>query len=179
MSPSTALSAYKRAPSLEISQWHLGNLVTYLADASDTNGAYCLMEVLLQPGNEPPPHVHTREDELFYVIEGNFDAFAGEERFSVGAGGCVFLPRLKPHAFIVRSPELRMLALFSPGGIEEAFRVGNAPAKHLGLPENAITHSTANIEETARRMSGRGVRLLMPDEIENQLPSYHRMTSRT
>jgi len=175
----TALSAYKRAPSLEISQWHLGNLVTYLADASDTNGAYCLMEVLLQPGNEPPPHVHTREDELFYVIEGNFDAFAGEERFSVGAGGCVFLPRLKPHAFIIRSPELRVLALFTPGGIGEAFRVIDAPAKHLGLPENVITHSRFDIEETARRMSGRGVRLLTPDEIENQLPSYHRMTSRT
>jgi len=97
----------------------------------------------------------------------------------VGAGGCVFLPRLKPHAFIIRSPELRMLALFSPGGIEEAFRVGNAPAKHLGLPENAITDSTVDIEETARRMSGRGVRLLTLDEIENQLPSYHRMRSRT
>ena len=175
----TALSAYKRAPSLEISQWHLGNLVTYLADASDTNGAYCLMEVLLQPGNEPPPHVHTREDELFYVIEGNFDAFAGEERFSVGAGGCVFLPRLKPHAFVIRSPELRMLALFSPGGIEDSFRVIDVPAKHSGLPESVIMHSTVDLEETARRMSGRGVRLLTPDEIENQLPSYHRMTSRT
>ena len=173
----TALSAYKRAPSLEISQWHLGNLVTYLADASDTNGAYCLMEVLLQPGNEPPPHVHTREDELFYVIEGNFDAFAGEERFSVGAGGCVFLPRLKPHAFIVRSPELRMLALFSPGGIEDAFRVIDASARHPGLPESAITHSV-DIEETARRMNGRGVRLLEPDEIKDQMPSYHRMTGR-
>jgi len=179
MSLSTDLFAYKRAPSLEISQWHLGNLVTYLADTSDTNGAYCLMEVLMRPGNEPPPHVHTREDELFYVIKGKFDAFAGEERFSVDAGGCVFLPRLKPHAFIIRSPELRMLALFSPSGIEEAFRVNDAPAKHLGLPETAITHSTADIKETARRMSRRGVRLLTPDEIENQLPSYHRMRSRT
>jgi hypothetical protein len=133
------------------------------------------MEVLLQPGNEPSPHVHTREDELFYVIEGNFDVFAGQERFTVGAGGCVFLPRLKPHAFIIRSPELRMLALFSPGGIEEAFRVSDAPAKHLGLPENVIRRSTVRIEETARRMSGRGVRLLTPEEIEDQLPSYHRM----
>jgi hypothetical protein len=83
------------------------------------------------------------------------------------------------HAFIIRSPELRMLALFNPGGIEEAFRVGNAPAKHLGLPENAITHSTADLGETARRMKSRGVRLLTPDEIENQMPSYHRMANRT
>lgn len=176
MSLSTTLSAYKRAPSVGISQWHRGSLVTYLADTSDTDGGYCLMEVLLQPGNEPRPHVHSSENELFYVIKGNFDVFAGEEHFSVSAGGCVFLPRLKPHAFIIRSSELHMLALFTPGGIEEAFRVIDAPAKHLGLPENVITHSTADIEETARRMSGRGVRLLTPDEIKDQMPSYHRMT---
>ena len=57
---------------------------------------------MLAPGTEPPPHVHTREDELFYVLEREFDVYVGKGAFKVETGGCVFLPRSKPHAFIIR-----------------------------------------------------------------------------
>ena len=107
MSHLPILSAFKRAPSLDVSKWYMGSLITNLAEAGETNAAYCLMEALLKPGNEPPPHVHSREDELFYVIEGNFDVYVGAELFTVSQGSCVFLPRLKPHAFIIRSHQLR------------------------------------------------------------------------
>jgi quercetin dioxygenase-like cupin family protein len=69
------LKAFKRAPSLGLSQWENGNLTTNLAEKKDTNGAYFLMEAMLAPGTEPPPHVHTREDELPYVLEGAFDVW--------------------------------------------------------------------------------------------------------
>jgi len=49
-----------------------------LAEKKDTNGAFLLVEATLAPGTEPPPHVHTREDELFYVLEGKFDVYAGQ-----------------------------------------------------------------------------------------------------
>jgi quercetin dioxygenase-like cupin family protein len=140
----------------------------------DTNGAYYLMEAVLKPGNEPPPHVHSREDELFYVLEGSIIAFAGENDFSVGDGACVFLPRLKPHAFIIRSPLLRMLALFTPVGIEQGFRGISAPAEHMELPENAVTHSDVDPKEITERMSSRGVRLLSPEEVASQMPSCQR-----
>ena len=73
------LKAFKRTASLGLSMWHLGSLTTNLAEKRDTNGAFCLVEGTLAPGNEPPPHVHSREDELFYVLEGEFDVYVGEE----------------------------------------------------------------------------------------------------
>src|SRR5262250_1870115 len=67
---SSQLKAYKRATSLETSRWYMASLTTDLADKKDTNGAFYLVEATLAPGNEPPPHEHSREDELFYVLEG-------------------------------------------------------------------------------------------------------------
>jgi quercetin dioxygenase-like cupin family protein len=98
---SSPLTAFKRAPSLGLSQWESGNLTTNLAEKKDTNGAFFLVEAMLAPGTEPPPHVHTREDELFYVLEGEFDVYVGKEAFKVKTGECVFLPRFRPHAFVM------------------------------------------------------------------------------
>jgi quercetin dioxygenase-like cupin family protein len=150
----------------------MGMLLTNLTETSDTNGAFSLFEATLVPGTEPPPHVHSREDELFYVLEGEFDVYVGEEVFSGKAGGCIFLPRFKPHAFIIRSPRLRLLILFAPGGLEEAFRSGASPAQYLDLPSEAITYSMVEVEQTARRFSDYGARFLRPDEITAQLPLY-------
>ena len=119
---SSPLTAFKRAPSLGLSQWENGNLTTNLAEKKDTNGAFFLVEAMLAPGTEPPPHMHAREDEFFYVLEGEFDVYVGKEAFKVGTGECVFLPRFRPHAFVIRSPRLRVLALFTPAGLEEVFR---------------------------------------------------------
>jgi mannose-6-phosphate isomerase-like protein (cupin superfamily) len=174
MSHLSALSAFQRAPSLEISKWYRGNLVTNLAEARETDGAYCLMEAVLKPGNEPPPHVHSREDELFYVIEGSFDVYVGDEVFPVGQGGCVFLPRLTAHAFIIRSPRLKMLTLFTPGGLECAFGKESLPAQSLEVPAEAATYSTGAIEETVRRLNEYGVHILSPEEVASELPRYPR-----
>lgn len=169
---SSPLKAFKRAPSLEFSKWYMGSLTTNLAETNDTNGAFCLVEATLVPGNEPPPHVHSREDELFYVLEGAFDVYVGEEAFKVETGECIFLPKFKPHAFVIRSPRLRLLTLFIPGGLEEAFRGMSAPAQRLELPSGALTYATADVTHTAQRLSAYGVRLLAPDEVADQLRVY-------
>jgi hypothetical protein len=85
---------------------------------------------------------------------------------------CVFLPRFKPHAFVMRSPRLRLLTLFTPAGLEEAFRSMNSPAQTLEFPVGAPTHSTADLNQTAQRLTEYGVRLLTPGEIAEQLPLY-------
>jgi quercetin dioxygenase-like cupin family protein len=100
------------------------------------------VEGTLAPGSEPPPHVHTREDELFYVLAGEFDVYVGKEAFKVEAGECVFLPRFTPHAFVIRSPRLLVLALFSPARLEEAFRSIDSPAQSLEVPTAMLTNST-------------------------------------
>src|SRR5215831_70983 len=169
------LKAYKRAPFVGLSQWENGNLTTNLAEKKDTNGAFCLVEATLAPGTEPPPHVHTREDELFYVLEGAFDVYVGKEAFKVETGQCVFLPKLKPHAFVIRSSRLRILALFTPAGLEEAFRGMSTPAQRLELPTEAVTYSTGDLKQTAQRLSDYGARFLTPQEIAIQLPMYPKL----
>ena len=52
-------------------------LLTFLAESEGTGGRFSLIEGCLKPGNEPPPHVHEREDELFYVLEGKMDVYVG------------------------------------------------------------------------------------------------------
>jgi len=172
---SPELKAFKRAPSLGLSQWENGNLTTNLAEKKDTNGAFFLVEAMLAPGTEPPPHVHTREDELFYVLEGEFDVYVGKEAFKVETGECVFMPRFRPHAFVIRSPRLRVLALFTPAGLEEAFRGMSAPAKSLELPKGTITYSTRDLKQTAQRLSDYGARFLTQHEIADQLPMYPKL----
>jgi quercetin dioxygenase-like cupin family protein len=171
------LKVFKRAPSLGLSQWENGNLTTSLAEKKDTNGAFFLVEALLAPGTEPPPHVHTLEDELFYVLEGEFDVYVGKEAFKVEAGECVFLPRFKPHAFVIRSPRLHVLALFTPAGLEEAFRGMSTPAQRFELPTGAVTYSTGDLKQTAQRLSEYGAHFLTPDEIEEQMPLYPKLRS--
>jgi mannose-6-phosphate isomerase-like protein (cupin superfamily) len=154
-------------------QWRMGStLISYLADSADTNGAYCLLEAHARAGSEPPPHVHSREDELFYILEGRLDIYVGDDVLAAGVGGCVFLPRFKPHAFIIRSPSLRMLALFTPGGIEEKFRSVSAPVKDLGLPDMALPHPSTQDPNVVGIVGDGGVRFLEPDEIARQLPAY-------
>ena len=169
---SSSLKPFKRATSLELSKWYMGILLTNLTETPDTNGAFSLFEATLVPGTEPPPHVHSREDELFYVLEGEFDVYVGEEVFNGKTGECIFLPRFKPHAFIIRSPRLRLLILFAPAGVEEAFRSMSSPAQNLNPPKGVLTYSAADLEQTVRRFSTSGVRMLAPDEVAYQLPLY-------
>jgi mannose-6-phosphate isomerase-like protein (cupin superfamily) len=95
---------FKRTTSLELSRSYMGIVLTNLVQKKDSNGAFSLLEATLVPGNEPPPHVHTREDELFYVLDGDFDVYVGEEAFNVSASKCIFLPKFRPHALVIRSP---------------------------------------------------------------------------
>jgi mannose-6-phosphate isomerase-like protein (cupin superfamily) len=166
------LVAYKRSRSLDSSNWYMGSLLTFLAESKDTGGSFTLMEGLLKPGNEPPPHVHGREDELFYILEGEMEMYAGNEVFKAGAGECLFLPRLKPHAFVVRSPRLRTLVLFTPGGLEECFRARGSQAEKLELPSEAVTYSTSDLAPIVGAFEKYGARFLSPDEVAEQMPLY-------
>jgi mannose-6-phosphate isomerase-like protein (cupin superfamily) len=82
--------------------------------------------------------VHSREDELFYVLDGEFDVYVGEEVFRVKTGQCVFLPKLKPQAFIIRSPRIRLLTLVTPAGLEDVFRDMSTPESSKFRPERSL-----------------------------------------
>jgi quercetin dioxygenase-like cupin family protein len=169
---SSQLKTLKRTASLELSKWYMGILLTNLVEKKDTDGAFSLLEATLAPGHEPPPHVHTLEDEVFYVLEGEFDVYVGEEALKVKTGECIILPKFKPHAFVIRTPQLRVLILYTPGGVEEAFRRMSSPAQNLEPPTEAVTYSMSDLEQTARRFGEYGVQILAPDEVAEQLPLY-------
>jgi hypothetical protein len=79
-------------------------------------------------------HVHAREDETWFVIEGEVLFQRGHERITVPAGSAILLPRGIPHGFAVQSPVARILHAYTPAGIEHAFRAVSVPAPSRELP---------------------------------------------
>jgi len=115
--------------------WFLRNHMTIKATAASTGGAFGLVESLIAPGFSPPLHVHHREDESFWVLEGEVSMRCGDRTFRASAGSFVFLPRDVPHTFVVEGDRpVRMLTLLTPGGGEGVFIDGGRPAEHDGLP---------------------------------------------
>jgi mannose-6-phosphate isomerase-like protein (cupin superfamily) len=115
--------------------WFLRNRMTIKATAETTGGAFGLVESLVAPGFSPPLHVHHREDEAFWILEGELSMRCGDRTFRAGPGSFVFLPRDVPHTFVVESETpARMLTLLTPGGGEGVFIEGGRRAGHDGLP---------------------------------------------
>jgi mannose-6-phosphate isomerase-like protein (cupin superfamily) len=90
--------------------------------AEDSGGAITVLEEV-PPMLDTPLHVHSREDELFYVLDGEHIVTRGDEEFQLGPGEAIFLPREVPHAQRRVVPgEGRQLVICTPGGFEGFFR---------------------------------------------------------
>jgi quercetin dioxygenase-like cupin family protein len=79
------------------------------ASGAQTGGLFGLVEVSTPQGSGPPPHVHEREDEAFYVLEGSYQVTVGNDRFDAREGFFVFAPRRVPHGYVVRAAPARHL----------------------------------------------------------------------
>ena len=97
-----------------------------------THGAFSLVEVNDNKTREIQPHRHTREDEAWYVIEGELSFEVGEEKATAGPGTFIYAPREVPHSFKVTKIPARYLILFSPAGIELLFAEVAELRKKLG-----------------------------------------------
>lgn len=99
--------------------YFLGTPTSLRATAATTNGAFGLVEGQLPPGFESPYHVHTNEDEAFYVVEGEMAFIVDGKWMVAGPGTYAFGPRNLPHGFkVVGETPARLLLLCSPGGFE-------------------------------------------------------------
>ena len=172
--PSNEIRAYKRSPELDNSRWYKGMLHSQMAGSEDTQGALDFVILRLRQGSEPPPHVHSREDEYFYVLSGELQAFADGKVFSLTAGEFIFLPRRKPHAWLIRSDEVKVILVATPGGFYNAFKQMSVPAERMDLPASADieTYATADLTETVKVFEQYGIRLLTPDEIRAEMPQF-------
>src|SRR5262249_50824030 len=117
---STTLAAYKRTPALENSTWYKGILVSQMAGTSDNDGAFDFVVGKMRRGTEPPPHVQSREHEVFYILSGEVNVYVDRKVFRVSAGEFMFLPRGVPHAFLLESDEVHQLTFVAPGGFFDA-----------------------------------------------------------
>jgi mannose-6-phosphate isomerase-like protein (cupin superfamily) len=166
--------AFKRAPSPETTLDVFGVDVTFLVEKEHTGGRFGMLEYVSKPGHEPPPHWHEDEDEVFYVVEGCFEVHCGDQILRVKAGESVFLPKRKPHGFIIRSPRLRAICVIQPSGAEQAFRI-------LGLPKNGRVRRPAEATYASAMKDPNnplkvaaqfGVHNLTRDEIAASMPHF-------
>jgi quercetin dioxygenase-like cupin family protein len=127
----------KAAP--ENCEWYHGSRMAFLANPQDTDGQYTLIETITLAGSEPPPHVHTREDEFFYILEGEATFWAGDREFHGKAGDLVFFPKNVAHAFRLNSPVAKALLIVTPSGFEEFFHTFGVPSPTMDAPPSIAT----------------------------------------
>jgi mannose-6-phosphate isomerase-like protein (cupin superfamily) len=128
--------------------WIVGDTMSVKATAEGTGGRLAFIENLTSPGGGPPPHIHTREDEFFYVLDGSFEVRIGDEVHAVGPGGFAYVPRGTVHNFRnTADVPSRILVGFTPGGMEGFFRESGRPATDDG-PAPAVDQ-----DEIARTMA--------------------------
>lgn len=139
----------------------VGDVYRFLATGDDTNGKYALFEAIVPPGGGPPPHVHSREEEGFYVLEGEITFTVNGERVVASAGTFANMPVGTPHSFKNESGRsARMLISVAPAGLEKMFFEIGVP-----LAEGATTALPPTKEEIDKLLavaSNYGIELLIP-----------------
>ena len=114
--------------------WGGPSLATIKATGKETGGRYTLVEVLGAEGEEAPLHVHHREDEAFWIIEGELTFQVGEETIKASPGSYLYGPKDVPHRYTVDSGPAKLLFILSPAGFEEFIYATSEPAKERVLP---------------------------------------------
>jgi mannose-6-phosphate isomerase-like protein (cupin superfamily) len=121
----------------------VGDVYRFLATGDETNGKYALWEAIVPPGGGPPPHVHSREEEGFYVLEGEITFTIGEKRLVASAGMFANMPVGTPHSFRNESSRpAKMLISVAPAGLEKMFFECGVP-----LPEGSTSALPPTKEE--------------------------------
>jgi mannose-6-phosphate isomerase-like protein (cupin superfamily) len=172
----TTLKAYKRVPDLSNSTWYKGILTSLMAGAKDNGGAFDFSITTMKRGTEPPPHIHSREHEFFYILSGDVKVFVGGEVFELTGGDCMFMPLGIAHAFRIISEELHWIALITPGGFLEIISEMSAPAQRMDVPRDpdTITYANVDMTETIKIAERFGLRFLTEEEIRTEMPDYLR-----
>ena len=177
------LESFHRSANVECSLAYMGSILSFLASSSETGGALSVLLAHSRAGSEPPPHIHHREHELFYMLDGEIEFFCegDESSFVVSSGDMAFLPQGKAHGMYFRSTEIRALIILHAQeggsiGIEPYFKqMAIGPAGSMRLPELVTQYSTAEPDEMQkafRLAAANGITLLSPEETVRRLPFY-------
>jgi quercetin dioxygenase-like cupin family protein len=114
--------------------WYADGLFEFHVPSELTGGAMSVFRATCPEGFGPPRHIHTREDEVFLVLDGDVTFEVAGRRQLAGPGTSVWMPRGVPHAFRIESEIATMLGVIAPGHFEGLFRVLGVPALERAMP---------------------------------------------
>jgi mannose-6-phosphate isomerase-like protein (cupin superfamily) len=140
----------------------LGDIYTILVTGEESGGKYAWAEAVVGPGNGVPPHLHTREDESFYILEGQLDFMVDGREVAVSAGTILHVPLGTVHAYKNNSGKpAKYLVQTVPSGFEKMLA-------ECGQPVPAGTSPIAPREEDIQRLLSvapkYGIEILPPPE---------------
>jgi quercetin dioxygenase-like cupin family protein len=143
--------------------WGPGDLYNLLATGDETNKAFFQFEAIVPKGGGPPPHVHSREDESFYVVRGNLEILIGDSLYQAKDGDFVYIPRGTTHRFKNTGAGTAVqLVTFVPAGMEGFFREAFPPVTDRKAAPPPITDELIQkMNEVAPRY---GVTMLPPTD---------------
>ena len=139
-------------------RWWFAALAEIKATAADTDGQLTLVEVTEPPGAQAPLHVHHREDEGFWILDGDVTFEVGDETIHASAGDFAWGPRDVPHRYTAGPDGCRMLFLLTPAGFEGLVRDMSEPAAEHALPP--ASDEPPDMERVARVAQAYGCELL-------------------
>jgi mannose-6-phosphate isomerase-like protein (cupin superfamily) len=113
----------------------VGDILTFKAVSEDTNGQYTLFELRVDPEIGPPPHIHHREDEAFYIQEGELEFQLGDQTIIATPGTFLYSPKGHLHSFKnITNQRAKMLVWCMPAGIEKYFAEVGVPVDNPDAP---------------------------------------------
>jgi quercetin dioxygenase-like cupin family protein len=141
----------------------VGDVYRILASSRQTGGVYTLVENRVSPNNGPPPHIHSREDESFFVLEGEVDFQIGDEKITARAGTFIQGPRGIAHSFKnnTRLPA-RVLVFVTPAGFENFVNEFAQPVASFDSP--AIPASKDEVDKLLAAAPKYGIQILPPNK---------------
>jgi quercetin dioxygenase-like cupin family protein len=115
-------------------RWWFGGLAEIKVTGEQTGGLLSIVEITEPPNAAAPLHVHHREDEGFWILEGEVTFVVGDTTIEARAGDFALGPRGVPHRYTVGDAGCRMLFIMTPGGFEKLVRDMSVPARSRTLP---------------------------------------------
>lgn len=114
--------------------WHLGALLNFKALGSETEGRFWALEGLADQNMAVPLHVHSEEDEFWYILEGEIRFIIADETVIGKPGTFAYIPKGVAHTFQILTETARWFGVGVPAGLDEWFFETGEPAKSLTLP---------------------------------------------
>jgi quercetin dioxygenase-like cupin family protein len=149
-------------PTLAPAYAFFGTVAVVQAASEQTAGAYSLIELRAVKGNQPPLHSHDRDDEGFYVLEGEVRVHVGPDTLCLGAGQSAVAPRGVPHTYVVESERARWLVISNAGFDHLVRDLGEPLADAEADVEQALEAQPPPMERILEVFAAHDIQLLGP-----------------